>query len=103
MTPKREFLPPHETASPFRVAEDRRERLTTEEAASLIERFRAGHVEPWEWDDFISIPSSDPRVEAARLRCRVLPEEHPPTTSGEYCDVAGLAMLDRIARTLRQQ
>lgn len=77
--------------------------MTTEEAASLIERFRAGHVEPWEWDDFISIPSSDPCVEAARRRCCVLPEEHPPTAPGEYCGVVGLAMLDRIARTLRQQ
>lgn len=77
--------------------------MTAAEAADLIERFALGTVDPWEWDDFISVPSGDPRVEAARRRCRTVPDEDPPRSPHHYCGDGGLTVLNEIARSLRRE
>jgi hypothetical protein len=73
------------------------------EAASIIESFLKGGGRPYDWDDFTSVSCTDPSVEAVRLRCIAIPNEHPPENSGEYCNSRGLAILREWATGLREQ
>jgi hypothetical protein len=76
--------------------------LGREEIANLILRFLAGSVEPYEWDDFISVPQADPDLEAVRRTCVSLREEHPSSDHPrEYCNAQGIELLEELARQLR--
>lgn len=71
--------------------------------ADLIERFLTDTPKyQWEWDDFISIPLKDPRLESVRLRCAGLPAEFPAVSANEYCGPAGIAVLNSIVKDLRR-
>ena len=76
-------------------------RLSSIEVADLIDRFLRGEVGPYEWDDFISIRSRDPRIERVRRECLEIPDRY-PTESG-YCNDAGVARLRELASSLRAQ
>ena len=77
--------------------------LTPAEAADEIDRFLRGAGNPYDWDDFTSIRCNDPVVEAARLRCIAVRDEHPPELPGEYCNARGREVLRKLSAKLRER
>jgi hypothetical protein len=75
--------------------------LTSSDVAAEIEAFVNGSGGPWDWDDFISIPIKDTKLDQIRQRCGRLPDEFPPTEAGQYCGAEGLAVLRSILSDLR--
>lgn len=47
------------------------------EVATFLENHVNGTEGPHDWDDFTSIPIKDRELNAIRLRCVVLDDEHP--------------------------
>ena len=74
---------------------------TREEVAGEIERFLAGTGGPWAWDDFISIPISDPQLDRIRRRCGQLREQFPPDVSSQYCGAGGMDVMRSMISDLR--
>lgn len=70
------------------------------QTTALVRRFVQGTVEPYEWDDFVSIPLRDPELEELRIACVKLPKEFPPTDRRHYCSPAGLAKLESLVSRL---
>lgn len=70
---------------------------------TLIRRFIQGSVDPYEWDDFISIPLRDPELEKLRITCVNLPKDFPPADKQHYCGQAGLEILESLARHLERK
>ncbi len=61
---------------------------------NLIERFLSGEVDPYEWDDFISVPVKNQKLEELRLICVNLPKNYPPSDTRHYCNSEGLAFIE---------
>lgn len=76
---------------------------TAAEVASIIERFIDGAGAKRDWDDFCSIPISDPMLESVRSICTNLPFTHPPSEKGHFCSEAGLLLLRDTAQSLRRE
>jgi len=72
-------------------------------AIGYIENFLAGTGAPYDWDDFISIPTGDVRLDAARHECNQLSERFPPGNEGGFCNEAGFERLREILRELKQE
>lgn len=79
----------------------RRSQITSNKVANIIERFVEGKSTDWEWDDFISVPIHDPRLEKIRKRCAQLDKEFPPNNAGEYTNEQGLDILKEFITLLR--
>jgi hypothetical protein len=58
-------------------------RRSDQEVADFIENHVHGTEGPHDWDDFTSIPISDRRLNAIRLRCVQLDDEHPDDRRAE--------------------
>jgi len=73
------------------------------EIADLIERFMSEDnvIDLWEWDDFISVPSSDKDIEAIRRKIIQIGREHPPEFRGEWCSNKGFDALGDLAENIR--
>jgi len=71
--------------------------------ATAIESFLDGTCGQGDWDDFISLPISDPKLDDIRRRCRALSAESPPKEPGHYCGRAGFEVLRRFVRELREE
>jgi hypothetical protein len=71
--------------------------------ASTIERFVNGNAGPYEWDDVVGVPFTDPGLESIRQECLSVEERFPPTKKGEYCSDEGGAFLLGIAARLRRE
>lgn len=67
---------------------------------SLVRRFIQGNVQPYEWDDFVSIPLKDPELEQIRIACVNLPKDYPPVDRRHYCSPAGLTKLESMLQRL---
>lgn len=81
-----------------------RRRLDAEarlDAADVLERFVAGTVGAWEYDDLTSKPSRDPLIDEVRREVIHLRDRFPPTESEHYCGEAGLARILELAARLR--
>jgi hypothetical protein len=74
--------------------------LTGDQVATTIQNFLDGSGGKWDWDDFISFPITDPKLEAIRERCNGLSAEF-PTTDGHYCGPAGFEVLKSLMVELR--
>lgn len=70
------------------------------EAAGVIRRFLEGTGDEWEWDDFLSIPQSDPETSKIQGFCRQLHSDYPSSKRTEYCNEDGLHMLRRLLKKL---
>src|SRR5262245_39173367 len=53
-------------------------RRTSHEVATILRAYLDDTLSASEWDDFVSVPIADPRLEAIRDRCCHLEEEYPP-------------------------
>jgi hypothetical protein len=77
---------------------------STADVAGIIQRFLEGaSSDPWEWDDFLSVPLADPTLEAARRRCAAVRDEFPPPTADAYCGPGGEDVLRSLLKTLHDQ
>lgn len=64
-----------------------------QEAITAIRNFLDGQGDPWAWDDFLSVPVSDPEVRRLQGFCRQLPHDYPPEQGTDYCSRAGMERL----------
>ena len=74
---------------------------TNEEVADYIEGCVHGGRDPWDWDDFTSIKIKQPDLDAIRLKCCAIQDEHPPDRDGELCSQTGITALLDLARQVR--
>lgn len=77
-------------------------RMSVPDVALVIDHFVMGESGEWDWDDFISAPIDDPRLDSIRERCARLDEEFRPTRSDAYCGDEGLEVLRQFVRELRR-
>ena len=76
---------------------------TRNEVAEFIENFLDGKGGPYDWDDFISIPISDPTLDQIRQRCARLDKEHPSAIKGNFCNEQGMVVLRDYVNKLRNE
>lgn len=72
-----------------------REERTPDEVATYLRNFVHGGGGEWDWDEFISLPIADPRLED--IRQRALAVELPPTEAGLSVLLALLTEAERLA------
>ncbi len=77
-------------------------KLSREEVVTIIEDFINDKGGKWDWDDFISIKLKDPELERIRLICVELPDTHPPSGKGQYCNFEGIELLKKILLSLKK-
>lgn len=70
--------------------------------ADMLRRFVLGETQDWEFDDFISSPSTG-IIEIYRRELIDLPDVYPPREPGRYCDEGGVARILEIADTLENR
>ena len=73
---------------------------TREQVAETIEGFVNGTGKQWDWDGFTSIRIDDPELEKIRQRCISVRDEFPPEKVGDYCSLAGMEVMRRLADEL---
>jgi hypothetical protein len=78
-------------------------KLTREEVAQTLEGFINGTGGQWDWDDFMSSPIEDNKLELIRLRSSGLDSEFPPKQIGSFCNEAGLEVIRSYIAELRTQ
>lgn len=76
-------------------------RMSSYKVADIIERFIEGKGSELDWDDFISSPISDPKLDKIRIRCSQLSEEFPPTQPNKYTSEDGIKVLKQYVIDLR--
>jgi hypothetical protein len=86
----------------FKRSVDRTPDLTAAQVAELIDKFVDGSGGPYDWDDYINIPSRNAALEQIRRDCEEVSERFPPETKTEWCSPAGGAELKRLAQKARQ-
>lgn len=74
---------------------------TTDEVITEIAKFLSGVGGAHDWDDFISIPIKDRRLDAIRIECSDLRDKYPPGEKRQYCSDEGLERLEEILRGLK--
>jgi hypothetical protein len=79
---------------------DHRQKVTAKDVRDILVRFLDGSAAPNEFDDFVSIPIGDLRLDAIRKRCARLWTEFPPETPGEYCGEGGVEVMKRFIQEL---
>lgn len=80
---------------------DKNMKRTTEDVIQEISKFLNGAGAAHDWDDFISIPISDPRLDAIRIECSDLRDKYSPGTERKYCSDEGLNRLEEILNDLK--
>lgn len=68
-----------------------------------IRDFLDGTGGKWDWDDFISIPTGYPELEAVQKFCLTISDEYPPTKGGGWCNAEGIRELKRKLDELERQ
>jgi len=67
----------------------------------LLQGFLDGSAGPYEFDDFLSSRSSDPEIEAIRLRLAQLPDEEPSDDPTRYAGERAKVIVEEIIRDLQ--
>lgn len=71
------------------------------EVASLIKNFLNGKGNPWDWDEFTSIPILSKELDMIRKECVSLPDLYPPNEKGNYCNDSGIKRLRIMLENLK--
>jgi hypothetical protein len=74
-------------------------RRTRAEVADFIDAFLSGTGEPWDWDEFCSVPIADPELDAIRVSCISLHDEDP--YPNQYCGAMGLDLMRGFVKSLK--
>lgn len=78
----------------------RKGRVSDEEVLAILARHVSNTpAHPQEWDEFISVPIADKRLDRIRQTCASLPERYPSMTA--YCGEEGVEVLRELIRELR--
>lgn len=78
-----------------------RNRRTRTDVADILEAFLNGHLSDAEWDDFVSVPISDPHLDDIARHVGRLPDEF-PSEERSYCGPEGMEVMRRYIRELRE-
>ena len=82
----------------------KKDKLTYEEVAQILEGFLEGRQDRWSWDGFtLGMSFEDPYLEAIRVRCNGLDSEFPPDKPHHYCNEKGVDVLRGYIRELRSR
>jgi len=76
--------------------------LSRADVERCLRDFIEGSGGPWDWDEFVSFPLSDPALEQVRLTALRVKDDFPATEKGEYCNSEGIAELRRLADELKR-
>ena len=76
---------------------------TTDEVITEITKFLSGAGGAHDWDDFISIPIKDKRLDAIRIECSDLRDNYPPGKKRQYCSDEGLKRVEEILHDLKAE
>lgn len=68
-----------------------------------IREFLEGTGGKWDWDDFISLPTGYPELDAVQGFCLELPTHYPPTEAWPWCNPDGLRELRRKLEQLEAE
>jgi hypothetical protein len=74
---------------------------TTEEVIREITKFLSGIGGAYDWDDFLTFPIQDQRLNAIRIECAELPHKYPPGSCRQYCSDEELKRLGEILDDLK--
>lgn len=74
--------------------------LSRNEVAEIILSFVEGRSKGYEWDDFLTFPIRDPKLDAIRKRCIDVEDDYPRTHSREWTSPEGSDVLRRMAMEL---
>ena len=58
---------------------------TVDDAIKEITNFLNGVGGAYDWDDFVSIPIRDKRLDSIRVECFKFREKYPPGVKRQYC------------------
>ena len=72
------------------------------EVRRYLEEFLRGDGNPYDWDDFLSIPIRDPYLDSIRNRSNRLQGDYPPVEPGHWCSPEGEKILRRMIDELKQ-
>jgi hypothetical protein len=86
------------TKSPAQSA--REEKIAVEK---YIRDFVEGTGGDYDWDDFISIPCTDLKLEEIRQFCCSTDRLFPPTEKGHWCSEAGVQAIREIQERLQRE
>ena len=76
--------------------------ISPKEVRDILAGFIEDTSGPYDWDDFVSVPIRDPKLEAIRRRCAGLREEFPPESQHEYCGAGGVEVIRRFIQELSE-
>jgi len=80
----------------------RKDMLTKQDVAQILEDFLEGKGSPWAWDDYTQGMSfADPHLEQIRVRFARLSQEFPPDRPSEYCNEKGRKVIQSYIQELR--
>jgi hypothetical protein len=73
----------------------------------VVEKYLRDFVERtggnYDWDDFISIPCRDPKLEEIRRFCGSADRLFPPREKDHYCSEAGVQTMRAIQQRLQRE
>jgi hypothetical protein len=72
-----------------------------EEVRKFLGDFLAAAGGASDWDDFTSIPISDPELERIRTMCAEMRERFPPSGPGQYCSDEGMIAIRALLESLQ--
>jgi len=75
---------------------------TVSEVRAYLQQFLEGKGNPYEWDDFLSIPIKDPYLDSIKNRCHRLQGDYPPTEPGHWCSAKGEEILREYIKELKR-
>jgi len=75
---------------------------TREDVIREIQKFLRDEGGAYDWDEFISVPINDRKLDAIRIECAELPDRYPPPTCHRYCADEGFRRLDQILDALEK-
>ncbi len=79
---------------------DKHMKRTAEDVIREISKFLNGAGGAHDWDDFISIPIDDRRLDEIRIECSDLRDKYPPGGQRQFCSDEGLRRLKEILNDL---
>tara|TARA_R110000850_G_scaffold42454_18_gene108953 strand:- start:1315 stop:1701 length:387 start_codon:yes stop_codon:yes gene_type:complete len=75
---------------------------TVSEVRTYLEQFLNGEGNPYDWDDFLSIPIKDPYLDSIKNRANRIHGDHPPTEPGHWCSTEGENILKGFIEELKR-
>jgi hypothetical protein len=76
-------------------------RTTSEQVIREMTKFQNGVGSAYEWDDFLTIPIHDHRLNATRIEGLHLRDSDPPSEKPQYCSDERLKRIEEILSDLK--